>query len=42
MIKSMDFGVRYSGVSGGSAIYKLSALEQASPPSYSVVSPPVK
>lgn len=42
MIKVMDFQVRNTSVSGGSGIYKLYALEQASLPYYSLVSPSEK
>lgn len=42
MIKVMDFQVRHTSVSGGSGIYKLYALEQASLPHYSLVSPSEK
>ena len=38
----MDFQVRNTWVSGGSGIYKLYALEQASLPYYSLVSPSEK
>lgn len=42
MFQSMNSGVRQTWISSGSRIYKLHALEQASPPYNTFVSPSVK